>query len=156
MSRLLALGDQNIGASASASVLSMNIQGWFPSRFTGLTCLQSKRLSRLFSSTTIWNHQFFGAHPSLWSNSHIHTHPYMTTGKTIALTIQTVVSKIMFLPFNVLSRFVTDFLLRSKCLNFIVAITVRSDFGAQESKIRHCFHFIPFYFPWNDGTRCHD
>ena len=70
----------------------------------------------------------------------------MTTGKTIALTVQTFVSKIMFLPFNVLSRFVTDFLLRSKCLSFIVAITVRSDFGAQESKICHCFHFIPFYF----------
>ena len=80
----------------------------------------------------------------------------MTTGKTIALTVRTFVSKVMFLLFNVLSRFVIDFLLRSKCLNFMVSITVRSDFWAQESKICHCFHFISFYFPWSDGTRCHD
>ena len=77
-----------------------------------LWSLQSKGLSRIFSSTTIWKHQFFGAQPFLWSNSH----PYMTAGKTIALTIQTFVSKIMFLLFNTLSRFVIAFLSRSKCL----------------------------------------
>ena len=63
---------QSIGASASASVLSMNIQGWFSLRLTSLISLQSKRLSRVFSSTTVWKHQFFGAQPSLWSNSHIY------------------------------------------------------------------------------------
>ena len=57
----------------SASVLPMNIQGWFPLGQTGLISLLSKGLSRVFSSTTIWKHQFFGTHPSLWSNSHIHT-----------------------------------------------------------------------------------
>ena len=72
MSQFFASGGQSIGASASASVLSMNIQGWFPLGSTGLI-LQSKRLSRVFSSTTVWKHQFFGAQPSLWSNSHIHT-----------------------------------------------------------------------------------
>ena len=51
---------------------SMNIQGWFPLGLTGLISLLSKRLSRVFSSTTIWKHQFFGAQPSLWSNSHIY------------------------------------------------------------------------------------
>ena len=156
MNQPLTFGDQNIGASASASVLPMNIQGWFPSRLTGLICLQYKELSRLFSSTTVWKHQFFGADPSLWSNSHICTHLYMTTGKIIAFTISTFVSKVMSLLFNVLSRFVTDFLLRSKCLNFMVAVTVHSDFGAQESKICHCFYFISFYLPWSGGTRCHD
>ena len=57
----------------SASVLPMNIQGWFPLRLTGLISLQSKGLSRVFSSSTIRWYQFFGAQFSLWSNSHIHT-----------------------------------------------------------------------------------
>ena len=69
----LRIGDQNIGALASASVLPMNIQGWFPLGLTGWISLQSKRLSRVFSSTTVWKHQFFSAQPSLWSNSHIST-----------------------------------------------------------------------------------
>ena len=59
--------------SASASVLPVNVQGSFPLGLTGLTSLLSKRLSRVFSNTTIWRHQFFGAQPSFWSNSHIHT-----------------------------------------------------------------------------------
>ena len=73
MSWLLTSSDQSIGASASASVLQMNIQGWFPLRLIGLISLQSKGLSRVFFSTTVQKHQFFGAQPSLWSNSHIHT-----------------------------------------------------------------------------------
>ena len=72
MSRLFTSGGQSIGASASASVLPMNIQDWFPLGWTGLTYLQSKRLSRDFSSTTVWKHQFFTAQLSLWSNSHIY------------------------------------------------------------------------------------
>ena len=64
---------QNIGASGSASVLPMNIQGWFPLGLTCLISLQSKGLSTVFSSTTVRKHQFFSAQPSLWSNSHIHT-----------------------------------------------------------------------------------
>ena len=73
MSWLFALGGQSMGASASASVLPMNIQGWFPLGLTGLISLQSKGLSRVFSSTTIRRHPFFGAQPSLWSDSHICT-----------------------------------------------------------------------------------
>ena len=71
MSQLFASGVQSIGASAS--VLPMNIQGWFPLRLTGLISLQSKGLSRVFSKTTVQKHQFFGAQPSLWSCSHIRT-----------------------------------------------------------------------------------
>ena len=63
----------SIGASASASVLPMNIQGWFPLGLTALISLLSKGLLRLFFSTTIWKHQFFGPQPSLWSNSHTPT-----------------------------------------------------------------------------------
>ena len=68
MSQFFASGGQSIGASASASVLQMNIQDWFPLGLTGLISLQSKGLSRVFSSTTIQKHQLFSAQPSLWSN----------------------------------------------------------------------------------------
>ena len=60
MSQLSASSGQSIGASASTLILLMNIQGWFPLGLTGLISLLSKRLSRVFSSTTIWKHQFFG------------------------------------------------------------------------------------------------
>ena len=73
MSQLFISGSQNIGASASAWVLLVNNQSGFPLGLTGLIYLLSKGLSRVFSSTTIWKHQFFSAQPSLWSNSHIHT-----------------------------------------------------------------------------------
>ena len=73
MSQLFSSGSQGIRASASASVLPMNIQGWFPLGLTDLVSLLSKELSRVFSNTTVWKHQFFGTQPSLWSNSHIHT-----------------------------------------------------------------------------------
>jgi len=71
MSQFFASGGQSI--RASDSVLPMNIQDWFPLGLTGLISLQSKGLSRAFSSTTVEKHQFFGAQVSLWSNSHIHT-----------------------------------------------------------------------------------
>ena len=64
---------QSTGASASALVLPMNIQDWFPLGLTGLISLLSRELSRVFSSTTIWKYWFFGIQLSLWSNSHIHT-----------------------------------------------------------------------------------
>ena len=67
-----ASGGQSIGASVSAPVLPMNIQGWFPLGLTGLISLLSKGPSRVFSSTTIWKHQFLSAQ-TLWSNSHICT-----------------------------------------------------------------------------------
>ena len=75
MSWLFASGGQSIGASASASVLPMNIQGWFPLGWTGWISLQFKGLSRVFSNTTVQKHQFFGAQLSSQSNSHIHTWP---------------------------------------------------------------------------------
>ena len=84
------------------------------------------------------------------------SHPYMTTGKTIALTRWTFVGKVISLLFNMLSRLVITFLPRSKRLNFMEAITMCSDFGAQKNKVWHCFHCFPIYFPWSDGTRCHD
>ena len=75
-----------------ASVLLVNIQGWFPLGLTGLILL-SKGFSRVFSNITVWKHQFFGVQPSLWSNSHL----YMTTGKTIALTVWNCWQSVAFL-----------------------------------------------------------
>ena len=104
VSRLFAPRDQSTGASSSASVLPMNIQGWFSLGLTGLIFLQSKGLSRDFPNTTVQKHQFFSAQPSLCSSSHIRTwpaffmvqlwHMCMTTGKTIALTIWTIVGNV--------------------------------------------------------------
>ena len=73
MSQLFASGGQNTGVSASASVLPMNIQDWFPLELIGLISLQFKALSRIFSNKTVQKHQFFGAQFSFWPNSHIHT-----------------------------------------------------------------------------------
>ena len=73
MSQLFTSGGQTIGTSTSASVFPMHIQGWFPLGLTGLISLLYKGLSRGFSKTTVQKQQFFGAQPSLWSNSHIHT-----------------------------------------------------------------------------------
>ena len=73
MSQFFTSGSQSIGVLASASVLPMNIQDWFPLGLTSWISLQSKRLSRVFSNTTVQNHQFSGTQPSLCSNSHIHT-----------------------------------------------------------------------------------
>ena len=71
VSQCFASGGQSIGASAL--VLPMNIQSWFPLGLTGLISLQSKRLSRVFFNKTVRKHQFFTAQSSLWPNSHIHT-----------------------------------------------------------------------------------
>ena len=89
MSHFFASGGQSIGTSVSASVLPMYIQGWFPLELTALISLLSKELLRVFSSTAVRKHQYFSAQPSLWSNSHA----YMTTRKTTALTIRTLLEK---------------------------------------------------------------
>ena len=99
MSQFFALGGQSAGALASASVLPMKIQDWFPLVWTGWISLLSKGFLRVFSNSTVWKHQLFCTQPSLWSN----WHPYMTTGKTIALNRRTFVGKVMFLLFNMLS-----------------------------------------------------
>ena len=113
MSQLLAWGGQSIGVSSLASVLPMNTQDWSPLGWTGWISLQSKRLSRVFSNTTIQRHQFFSA--QLFFTVQL-SHAYMTTRKTIALTRRTFVGKVMSLLLNVLSRLVITFLPRSKHL----------------------------------------
>ena len=113
MSWLFASCGQSVGASASASILPVNIQDWFPLELTGLISLLSKGLSRIFSSTIDQKHQIFSTQPLLWFNSHIHI---WLLEKIIALTIWTFVSKVMSLLFNMLSRLVIAFLPRSRHL----------------------------------------
>ena len=112
MSQLFAWGGQSIGVSASASVRPMSTQDWSPLGWTGWISLQSKGLSSLL--------QHHSSKASLLRHSAFFTvqlsHPYMTTGKTIALTRQTLVGKVMSLLFNMLSRLVITFLPRSKRL----------------------------------------
>ena len=113
MSQLFAWGGQSIRASTSASVPPMNAQDWSPLGWTDWISLQPKELSRVFSNTIVQKHQFFSA--QLSSTVQL-SHPYMTTGKTIALTRWTFVGKVMSLLFNMLSRLVITFLPRSKHL----------------------------------------
>ena len=129
MNQLFTSGGQSIGASASASVFPINIQGWCPLGLIGLISLQSKGLSRVFSKNSKACILQFSAFFTVQLS-----HPYMTAGKTIALTRWTFVGKVMSLFFNMLSRFVIAFLPRNKCLNFMAAVTVCSDFGIQENK----------------------
>ena len=110
MSQLFASGGQGIGVSASTSVLPMNTRDWSPLGWTGWVSLQSMGLSRVFSNPTVQKHQFFGT-PAFFIIQL--SHPYMTTGKTIALTTRTFVDKVMSLLFNMLSRLVITFLPRS-------------------------------------------
>ena len=134
MSQFFAWGGQSIGASAAASVLPMNTQDWSHLGWTSRISLQSKGLSRVFSNTTRQKHQIFSAQLSsrislqskglsrVFSNTTRQKHQifsaqlssqsnfHLTTGKTIALTRQTFVGKVMSLPFNMLSRLVITFL----------------------------------------------
>ena len=108
ISWLVPSGGQNIRASASASVIPMNIQGWFPLGFTDLISLLSKGLQHhSLKASLLW-------HPTFFMDQF--SYPYMTTGKTIASTMWTFVGKVMSLHFNMLSRSVIAFLPRSKHL----------------------------------------
>ena len=146
MSQFFTSRGQSIGASASASVLSMNIQDWLPLAMTGWISLQCKGLQHHSSKASILQ-------PSAFFMIQF-SHSYMTTWKTIALTRQTHVGKAMSLLFNTLSRLAIAFLLRNKCplISWLQSPSAVI-FEAQENKVCYC---LPIYLPWNYGTRCHD
>ena len=149
MSWFFPSGDQSIRVSASASVFPMNIQDWFPLGWTGWISLQSRGLSRVFSNTKFKSINSsvpsFIYSPTLtsicdyWKN-------HILDGPLLAMS----------LLFNMLSRLGITFLPRSKCLNFMAAVTICSDLELQKNKISHCFYCFPIYLPWSDGTGCHD
>ena len=138
--RVFTSGGQSIGVSASALVLQMNIQDWFPLGLTGLISLQSKGLLRVFSNTTVQKRQF-----SAFCIVQL-SHPYMTTGKTIALTIWTFVGKIMSLLFNMLSIGYTFSSKEQVSFNFMAAVTICSDFWSPRKLSLLLFPLFPHLF----------
>ena len=121
---------------------SSEYQDWFHLGWTSWISLQSKGLQE--SSPTP---QFKSISSSVLNFLYSPTiNPYMTTGKTIALTRWTFVGKAMSLLSNMLSRLVITFLQRSKSINFMAAVTICSDFGAQKNKVCHCFHGFRIYW----------
>ena len=153
MSQFFTSGGPIFGASASASVLSVNIQDWFPLELTGLISLQSKELSRVFSNTTVQKHQFFSTQLS-YGPTLASIHDYW---KNHSFDSTNFCGQVMSLLFNMLFRFVIVFFPRSKCL-FIswlqspTAVILEPN----TNKVCHCFHCFPIYLPWSDGTGCHD
>ena len=158
VSQFFASGGQSIRVSASAWVLPMNIQGWFP---LGLTCLIFFSPRDLKSLLQHHNWKASILQRSAFFMVQI-LHLYMTTGKTIPLTRQIFVGKVMSLLFNTMSRFVIVFLPRSKhllisWLRSLSAVTLGSNkIKYNKMKFVTVSTFPPFYLPWSDGTGCHD
>ena len=151
MSWLFASGGQSIGTSVS--VLPMNIQGWVPSGLTDSSSLQCKELSSLLQhhnskALILWHSALF----IVWLS-----HPYLTTGKTVALTLWTFIDKVVSLLFNTLSRFVIVFLPRSKHL-LISWLQSPSALILKPRKLKSvtASTFSSFYLLWSYGTGCHD
>ena len=152
MSQFFTSGDQSIGISTISPSSERSGLNSFRIDWLDVFALQGtiKSLLQHHSSkaSILWRSAFFIV---------LFSHPYMTTGKTIALTRQTFVDKVMFLLFNMLSRLVITFLPRSKCL-LISWLQSPSAVILEPKKIKvsHCLHYFPIYLPWSDGTGCHD
>ena len=155
---VLASSGQSIGVSDSASVLPMYIQEWFPLGWTGLFSLHSKGVSRIFSNTIIQKHQFFGAQPSLQSNSHIHAwpleKPYPWLDGLLLASNVSAFEYTIYVGHNFSSKEQASF-------NFMVAVSIWSDFGGQEIK-SFLFPLFPHLFtmkwwdrmPWSSFSEC--
>ena len=153
MSQLFTSGGQSVKSFSFTISPSNEYSGLIPFRMDWLDLLAVqgtlKNLLQNHSSkaSILWCSAFF----MVWFS-----HPSMTTGKTIALTIWTFVSKVMSLLFNMLSRLVITFLPRSKHLLISWLQSPSAVILTPKNKVCHCFHCFPIYFPWSDGTRCHD
>ena len=146
VSQLFAWGGQSIGVSALASFPSKEIPGLISFRMDWLDLLAvqgtlKSLLQHPSSKASILRPSAFFMVQLL--------HPYMTFGTTIALTRWTFLGKVMSLLFNVLSRFVSFSFKEQASFNLMAAVAICSDFGAQENKVCHCFHFVPIYWPWS-------
>ena len=153
MIQLFTSGGQSVKSFSFTISPSNEYSGLIPFRMDWLDLLSVqgtlKNLLQNHSSkaSILWRSAFF----IVWFS-----HPSMTTGKTIALTIRTFVSKVMSLLFNMLSRLVITFLPRSKHLLTSWLQSPSAVILTPQNKVCHCFHCFPIYFPWSDGTRCHD
>ena len=154
MNQLFTSGGQSIGVSDFNIIPSNEHPGLIPFRMDWLDLLAVQ------GTLQSWL-QHHSSKASIFQCSAFFigqlSHPYMTTGKTIALTRWTFVGKVMSLLLNMLSMLVITFLPRSKC---IVTSWLQSPsaviFGTPKNKAWHCFQCFPIYFPWSDGTRCHE
>ena len=153
LSQFFASGGQSIGASVSASVLLMNSQDWFLLGLTGLIPLQPRESQESFPTpqfkstnssviNLLYGPNFTSIH-DYWKN-----HSFDYTDLCWQSNISTF-KYAVYICHNFSSKEQLSF-------NFMAAVTICSDFGAQENKICHCFHCFPSYLPWSDGTRCHD
>ena len=154
MSQFLTSGGQNIGSSSFNISPSNEYSGLISFRIDwfDLLAVQGTLKSLLqhhnLKPSILWHLALFMVRLS---------HPYMTTGKTIALTRWTFDGQVMSLLLNILFRLVIAFLPRSKrLLNFMAAVTICSDFGAQENKVYHYFPCFPIHLPLGDGIECCD
>ena len=155
MNQLFASDGQSIGASASLSVLPINIQGWFPLglisfRIDLLTVqgtLKSLLQNHNSKASILWHSVFFMVQFS---------HLYKTTGKTIALITQTFVGKVMSLLFNMLSRLAQLSFQWISVFQFHGCSQHPQWFWSPRKWSLSLFPFFPIYLPWSDGTRCHD
>ena len=146
---------QSIGVSASASVLPMNIQGWFLLGLTGLISLLSKELSRVFSNTTSSKASILLCSAFLISSSHIHTWPLEKPQLWLHRPLL-VMSCLCFLISVLVGHSFTS--KEQASFNFMAAVTLCSDFGAQENKVS-LFPLFPHLFAmkwWDDGSGYHD
>ena len=152
MSQLFAWGGQSTGVSASALVLPMNTQDF---RMDWLDLLTVQATLNSLLQITVQKHQFFDAQLSSQSNSHIHT---WTLEKPLPWPDGPLLANLMSLLLNMISRLVITFLPRSKRLliSWLQSPPAVMLEPLQKIKVRHCFHCFPIYFPWSDGTRCHD
>ena len=133
-------------SSEYSRLISFRI-GWFD-LFAVQGTLKSLLQHHSSKASILWCSAFFMVQLS---------HPYMTAGKTIALTVQTFFSKVMSLLFNTLSRFIIAFLLRSKCL-LISWLRSQSTMILEPKKIKSVtvYIFFPIHLLWSDGSGCHD
>ena len=147
MSWLFVSDGQNTGASALASVLPMNIQGWFPLGWTGWVSLQPKGLKSLLQhhnlqASVLQHSAFFMVQLS---------HPYMTIHSFDCMDL----CKVISLLFNTQSTFVVAFLPKSKCILISGLLSLSTVILDPKKIVCHHFHCFPTYLPWSDGTWCH-
>ena len=153
MSQFFASGGQSVGSFSCSISPSNEYSGLISFRMDWLDLLAVQRTLKSLlqhhspKTSILWCSAFFIVQFS---------HPYMTTGKTIALTRQTFVGKVMPLLFNMLSRLIITFLPRSKRLLISWLPSPSAVILELKKIVCHCFHCYPICLPWSDETRCHD
>ena len=137
-----------------SSLEDYSVHGFLQARIVEWVAIPFSRGSSWTRNQT-WVSCTAGRFFTIWATRE--AHPFMTTGKSITLTLKTFVGKVMSLLFNMLSKDCHRFSSEEQAyFNFMAEIYVHSNLGVQENTSCQCFHFFPFYLPWSEGTGCHD